>query len=315
MAITYAILFPYSFISHLPLQRYNFFFDIGKVEGVCFDSHREYGVYPSLRDIFYALVGESLPNTKSAYRGLIQYLVQKRLSGEIDWKLIRDGSGRELNVGDYAYEPPENYFDSWLRSFKNCSRSYSLPRWTDQKFKVIVLCEKEADYPAVKSVLSDLNVDVGYMRGYSGKRLMFEMAEEIQNNSKVPKILILGDFDPSGEDIKRNVGRDMKKMGLDIKPINIAITKEQIRKFKLPHIPEDMEEIDKLKKDPRFLKWTHGLYRVETASLKARQPEYFKSLLRKSVLKYFDQKIYDEVKKLEIPKRKKIQRLVEEKLA
>jgi len=41
------------------------------------------------------------------------------------------------------------------------------------------------------------------------------------------------------------------------------------------------------------------LYRVETASLRVRQPDYFENLLKTTVLRYFDSKVYGKVKKEE----------------
>lgn len=284
--------------------------DAKQIEAFCKDTFQRYEEYPSIRDIFYALVGELFPNTPGAYHGLVKWLVKKRLSGELDWRIIRDGSGREVHAGDSKHESPKDYFESWLHSFKTCAKRYKLPKWTNQANKVVVLCEKEADYPIVKSILSDLNVDVGFMRGYSGKRIMFEMTEAFKRCGRTPKVFVLGDFDPSGDDIKKNVRRDMLKMGANIEPINLSVTIEQIRKFKLPHKPENPKEIQKLKDDPRFKKWKYGLFRVETASLRVRQPEYFDNLLKSEVLKCFSQAVYKKVKEKEKRGRRKIAPMV-----
>lgn len=284
--------------------------EVKKIEDFCKKTYTRYTEYPSVRDIFYAFLDKLWPNTRSSYQGLVKFLVVKRLNSEIDWKIIRDGSGRELNKGDIRYENPKDYFEAWLHLFKTCADRYNLPKWTNQKNVVVVLCEKEADYPIVKSILSDLNVNIGYMRGYSGKRIMFEMVEEFKRSGKIPKIYLLGDFDPSGHDIKDNVRRDTVKLGMEIKPINLAITKKQIEKFKLPHRPEDEKKIEKLQKDPRFAKWPYGLYRVETASLRVRQPEYFDNLLRREVLKCFDKITYEEVKQKQKVEQDKIKNMI-----
>lgn len=288
--------------------------DIGKIEDFCNKTYERYSEYPSIRDIFYAFVGEWFSNTKASYQGLVKLLVKKRLSKEIDWHIIRDGSGREIYTGDGKYESPEDYFKSWLDSFKTCPERYKLPKWTNQRNMVFILCEKEADYPIVKSIVSELNVNVGFMRGFSGKRIMFEIAEEFKRCGKTPKIFTLGDFDPSGSGkggIKENVVNDLRKMGMDVSVVtDLAITRKQIQRFRLPHTPESPEEIKKLQDDPRFKKWKYGLYRVETASLRVRQPEYFDNLLKLKVLKCFDQATYKKVKEKEKRERRKIRPMV-----
>lgn len=287
------------------------YLDVKLIKNYCLDTFEKYNVYPSVRDIFYAFVDELFPNTKTSYRGLVKYLVTKRLKGEIDWRIIRDGSGRELVNGDDSFQTSTDYFKSWLYSFSTCYEDFNLPKWLHQKNIVVVLCEKEADYPIVKSILQDLNVFVGYMRGYCGKRLMFEIRKELERKpDKKLIIMLLGDFDPSGDDIKDNVRRDLLKLGIEIKPVNLAVTKEQIEKFKLPHKPEDEKEIEKLQRDPRFNNWIYGLYRVETASLRVKQPDYFDEILRNTVLKFFDSEVYEKVREEEKKKRRAIKRMI-----
>jgi 5S rRNA maturation endonuclease (ribonuclease M5) len=288
--------------------------DINQIIKYCEDTYNRYGVYPSIREIFYAFIDRLWPNSKISYIGLSVYLTKKRATGEIDWQIMRDGSGREISSGDSTYRTPEDFFESHLRWFKECAEDYKLPKWTGQKNKVVVLCEKEADFPVVKAILRDINVDVGYMRGYSGKRIMYELATSFQEDeNRTPVIILLGDFDPSGTDIKRNVREDMSDMGVQVRPLDIAVTKEQIEKFKLPHRPEDADEIQKLQNDPRFANWPWGLYRVETAALRVMYPDYFDKLLRDTVLQFFDQKIYEDPKKVEQEKkaREDIQEMIE----
>jgi len=283
--------------------------DSAKIERFCRDQYSRYYCYPSLRDIFYAFVDDLWPNTLSAYQSLSKWLRDLRLSGRIDWRIIRDGSGREIAKGDYNLVKPENYIEAIIKDFEEAPDNYSLPKWLDQFFEVYILCEKEADFPVTRSILSNLNVDIAYLRGYSGWRLLFEIAEKIKRSTKEPVIIALGDFDPSGEDIVRFVREALCDLTeREISFLKIAVIKEQIEKFKLPHRPEDLREMQKLERDPRFKNWPFGHYRVETATLRVREPEYFERILREMVLEYFDSKIGKNVEDLERKLKKKVRR-------
>lgn len=282
--------------------------DPSKIQTYCEEYYARYTEYPSVRDIFYRFVDELWPNTRSTYKSLSKWLRDQRLNQKIDWRVIRDGGGREYERGDWLYKTPREHISTWLNLFTQIGGRYNLPMWLDQPKKVIVASEKEADYPIIKSVLSDLNVDTFYERGYSGWRPLFETAERIRDEGKMPVIIALGDFDPSGEDIVRFLENAFQvKLGFkEIQIEKVTVTKEQIEKFDLPHRPEDASEIEKLRRDSRFAKWPHGLYRVETAALRVKAPDYFDNALKDAVLKHFDQEIYKKIKEKEDEAREKV---------
>lgn len=283
----------------------------------CEETYARYGEYPSIRDIFYVFVDELWPNTKSVYKGLSKWLVDMRISGKLDWRIMRDGSGREYEKGDWTYSKPRDYLRGCFDIFLDVGSRYTLPLWQDQPKKVIVVCEKEGDYPIVKAILSDLNVDTFYARGYSGWRPLFEAVEAVKAEGKIPIVLALADFDPSGGEGAKEEGTDLVsfllkaflQLGLtNVQVEKIAVTKEQIERFKLPHKPEDAQEIEKLQRDPRFRKWPYGLYRVETAALRKKAPDYFDKLVKDSVEKHFNQEIGEVVHAKERMARRKIAR-------
>jgi len=279
----------------------------------CNETYERYSEYPSIRDIFYRFVDELWPNTKSVYKSLSKWLVVMRLNGKIDWRIIRDGSGREYETGDWSYKRPREHVNIWLDLFTDIGSRYDLPRWLNQPNKVIIACEKEGDYPIIKAILSSLNVDTFYERGYSGWRPLFEAVEQIKVEGKTPIVIAIGDFDPSGEDIVRFLAKAFTQLGLqNIQVEKVVITKEQVEQFKLPYRPEDVDEIAKLHRDPRFKKWPYGLYRVETAALRAKAPDYFDKTIKEVVEKHFDQEIYEKVKKAEDEARRKIEDFFEE---
>jgi 5S rRNA maturation endonuclease (ribonuclease M5) len=280
----------------------------------CKQQYERYKTYPSVRDIFYHFVDKLWPNTKSVYKQLSKWLVKMRLKGKVDWRIIRDGAGREYEEGDSDHVSPREHVLGFYEIFTDIGSRYWLPKWEHQPKKVIVACEKEADYPVVKAILKGWNVDTFYERGYSGWRPLFEAVEKVRAEKKQAVVLALGDFDPSGEDIVKFLGRAFQELGLqDIIMEKVSVTKDQIEAFKLPHRPEDAEEIKKLQKDPRFKKWPWGLYRVETAALRDQAPDYFDTILRAFVRKHYDEGIWQrEVEPRQAAGRRKIRQFFDE---
>ena len=287
--------------------------DPGTIAEYCKQTYERYSEYPSIRDIFYRFVDELWPNTKSVYKALSKWLVAMRLNRKIDWRIIRDGSGREYEKGDWTHMTPRQHTLLWLDLFTDIGNRYDLPKWLNQPNKVVVACEKEGDYPIIKAILYGLNVDTFYERGYSGWRPLFEAVEKINAEGKTPILIAIGDFDPSGEDIVRFLTKAFTQLGLQNMQVEkVVITKEQIEEFKLPHKPEDVKEIEKLQKDPRFKKWPYGLYRVETAALRAKAPDFFDKTIKDIVMKHFDQGIWEKVEKAQEEAREKISEFFED---
>ena len=127
-----------------------------------------------------------------------------------------------------------------------------------------------------------------------------------KDKGKKIHILYYGDFDPSGDnmfdDLKSRISKVCLKpdinMRLDeIDFQRIAVTSEQINKYKLPFNIDKLTE-EKLKKDsrtPGFVEKYGDLYAVELDALPALIPEEFKKLVLESVEQFYDKKIYAEI--------------------
>jgi hypothetical protein len=88
------------------------------------------------------------------------------------------------------------------------------------------------------------------IRGYDGWGNIYKSCSRLKgkrDNGLKVRVIYLGDFDPSGEDIDRHIRQGLNFFGLvDIPIIRIAVTKEQIQQFNLPPVPTDTETLDKL---------------------------------------------------------------------
>jgi len=301
--------------------------EVAKIEAENY--YNNYGITPTVRQLFYILVSKNkIPNTRSAYQRLSSILARARYFGYLDWKLIRDESRYHTYLEpteDYRTEPySENEIEEWIKwKFIDSFDNISVNPWIDQKYRVVLVIEKYALYDAINHFVRqefEFGVfDSIAIRGYDSATDVYrvsELAHRIIANNQIPVFLQLGDFDPSGEDIKRDFQERVKfvlfsTFKCKTEPIFeiVAVTREQIEKYSLPHRPEDEAEIKKMMRDPRFKRWQYGFYRVELDAMLALVPNEFRKIIGNEIRKYFSFVVYEEVTKNKI---KEIRKKTEE---
>ncbi|MCS7387134.1 MAG: hypothetical protein NDF55_10495 [archaeon GB-1867-005] len=281
----------------------------------------------TLRGLFYILVSKNvIPNTKSAYKRLSAVLAKARYRGEFPWYYLKDVTRKVQYLEPWTYYPTkplsEEEILKIIEDYVNNHFDVSINPWDDQPKRVIVVVEKEAlgDLVAafVKEVFKHGVYQVRVIKGYDSATDVKKVAEDVESidsRGKIPVVLQLGDYDPSGEDIVRDF-RERVKMLSNVENIvfeKVAVTADQILELNLPPKPESADEIAKLKRDPRYPKYVEklkrdpklrplveqygGLVRVELDALVALRPEDFKKILRKAIEKHFDWNIYNNVTK------------------
>lgn len=274
----------------------------------------EFGEAPTLRGVYYRLVSvEAIPNTKSAYKGLSRVLTKARLEGEFPWNLMQDnvrestGQRREVSVSTAKERAEESVEDALGRikgafdAIEDPSVSYSASKWAHQPKRVVVAIEKDAILGAVKNVLRGRDVEIFPLRGYTSTTFMKQIAGSVKRLNRYAdepvELVIITDYDPSGEDMVRDLEARLRNdYGCKLNAEKVLVTKEQIRDYDLPAIPDDAEEVAKLRRDPRFKNFADGVYRVELDAMAAIEPDAFRTIVREAVDKHFDKDIYEENK-------------------
>ena len=268
----------------------------------------------TLRGIFYQLVSlEVIPNTKSAYKGLSRVLSKARYRGEFPWHLIKDETRPRFTLETFEGYPTrplsEDELKKILERYIESYMNVEVNPWEDQPYRIIVVLEKQALMDIVMSFIREVFEFGVYklivIRGYDSAtdiRQIAEYVKRIVSGKKIAVVLMLTDFDPSGEDITRDLRERISRLvhnDVEDKTIfeKIAVTLDQIEKYNLPSTPESTEEITKMQRDPRFKKWKYGLFRVELDALVSLVPEEFKKILKAAIEKYFDYDIYEKVTK------------------
>lgn len=157
----------------------------------------------TLRQVYYQLVARGfIPNNERSYKNLGNLINDGRLAGLIDWYAIVDRT-RNLHGNSHWSSP-----SSVIRS---AEYSYMLDRWQNQPNYVEVWVEKDALIGIVSQICSKLDVPHFSCRGYTSQSEMWVAAQRFikQEHRESRTIIHLGDHDPSGIDMSRDIQERM----------------------------------------------------------------------------------------------------------
>lgn len=154
----------------------------------------------TLRQLYYQFVSRSIiPNKDAEYKKLGSIVNDARLSGLIDWGHITD---RTRNVRQ------NSHWSSPRDIIKTCSTQYLIDKWAGQANYVEVWVEKDALIGVLEVACAPLDVSYFSCRGYTSQSEMWVAGQrilgEIRKGKKVT-IIHLGDHDPSGVDMSRDI--------------------------------------------------------------------------------------------------------------
>jgi len=235
--------------------------------------YEEKGIRLTLRQLYYQLVSRNIiSNNEKAYKNLSRILTDARYSGEIDWQLIEDRI-RVPNI-------PSTFRD--IQELREAAKkSYKLNRWANQEFYVEVWAEKDALASVIEPITEKFQVPFCINRGYGSVTAIYEAAERMKLD-KTNIILYIGDHDPSGLDMIRDIQKRLDKLQVSVKVIPIALTKSQIQEHNLLNDPNPVKP-----KDSRSKKYIveHGNTCWEADAL---NPEVLQEIIKSKVLEYLD---------------------------
>lgn len=178
-----------------------------KIINAIIDEFKEGGYVMTLRQLYYQLVSRDIiPNKQTEYDRLGKLLKEGRMAGLVDWGAIED----RLRVPRIpaAWDTPEDI----LRSAHS---SYAVRRLEGQSNYLEVWVEKDALSGVLSPVTDRFHVPLMVNRGYSSVSAMYDaynrFQEAIDKKQRIT-VLYLGDFDPSGEDMIRDVNDRIVEM-------------------------------------------------------------------------------------------------------
>ncbi len=245
--------------------------------------YEEHGYKLTLRQAYYQLVARDLiPNTEKSYKNIGNLVNDARLAGIIDWDVIVD---RTRNVRRNSHwNRPQDVIDSAVMSF-------ALDKWENQPEYIEVWVEKDALIDIVGQVCEPLDVPYFSCRGYTSQTAMQDAAQRMNRQKLKGKnchIIHLGDHDPSGIDMSRDIlERTNELFGAEVELRRIALTMNQVETYNLP--PNPAKETDKRSK-AYITKFGN-----ESWELDALEPTVISRLITNNILSFRDDKLYQEV--------------------
>jgi hypothetical protein len=232
------------------------------------------------RQVYYQFVARGwLANTERSYKTMTSLLVDARYAGIVDWDAIED-RGREPDV--------PNEWSSISSLVESALRSYRLPRWEQQDCYAELWVEKQALAGMLSPIAHAFHVPLMVNKGYSSASAMKAAADRMIAACRPTKLLYLGDHDPSGEDMVRDIRdrlAEFKVYELDV--VKVGLTIEQVRQYKLPPNPAKVT-------DSRAAKYIEK-YGAESWELDALPPRVLNDLARAALAGIVDPDAMNEV--------------------
>ncbi len=258
---------------------------LNKIIGVI-EEYEEMGYMLTVRQIYYQLVSRLIvKNINSMYQRTSKLVTIGRMLGEIDWDSIVDRARTPRMPGQY---------DSMAKFVDAVKNSYRKYRWSDQDHYVEVIVEKDALAGILEPVTRKYHVSLLANKGYSSASAIHELAMRMnyQNiKDKECHILYLGDHDPSGIDMVRDIKDRLAHFECFPEMERIALTMDQIKEYKPPPNPAKIS-------DPRSDKYRQ-LYGNESWELDALDPKALVDLVEYNITKYLDVDKYNRIIQLE----------------
>ena len=268
-----------------------------------------YNYRPTLRQIFYRLVAALLiSNTEPTYKSLSRATVVAREEAIIDPLAFQDRV-RTHTDGDYGFDSPDEFVDYMLDQLRQSPDQYTRPMWTTQQTMPIIWLEKDALFTPITEIASRYRVKVYAARGYSSFTAVYEAAQDIMKETIPIKVLQLTDFDPSGEDMVRDLQDRLTRYGSSLILLElekIALTSDQVSSLGLPPMPAK-------KSDPRYDRFAAS-YGDQVVELDALPPDELERIVSTAIEELIDRDPWNaEIEKAK-QEREEAQRRIEELL-
>jgi hypothetical protein len=234
----------------------------------------------TLRQLYYQLVSRNIiPNVERSYKNLSRVVTRARLAGLLDWSAIED----RVRQPDLPLE-----YDNLQDLVYWSLQSYRLPRWKGQEYYAELWVEKDALASVLRPLAQKYHVVLMVNRGYSSASAMYDSAKRfLHHRDQDCTLFYLGDLDPSGEDMVRDIRERLLELDAPVRVEKIALTMDQVQEYDPPPNPAKMT-------DPRAADFI-SKYGTESWEVDALPPAVLEQLISEKIESVLDLELYAEV--------------------
>jgi len=263
------------------------------------EEYRGQGYRLSLRQLYYQLVARDfIENSVKSYKRTGDMVSNARLAGLLDWGMIED-RGRESVVNSH-WDTPKDILQSAAASFK-------MDRWDGQSSYCEVFVEKDALSGILLPVCSEMDVRFTANKGYSSSSAMYEASKRLARagrNGLELHIIYLGDHDPSGIDMTRDIRERFELFTRDGYPFEVhrlALNYDQVQMWNPPENPAKDSDS---RYENYFLKFGESSWELDAV-----EPATLADLVRDQIWELIDEDIWEAIAKKEKSYRDELNKL------
>lgn len=266
-----------------------------KMANEILEEYTEQGYKLTLRQVYYQLVARGLiSNEVREYSKLSKTLVIGRMNGLIDWNMIED----RLRTPYLTYA-----VDSIHEAIQDTINYYKLDRQEGQPIHIELWTEKDAVSNILKKSSQYFHIRLLVNRGYSSCSAMYEAYRRMTQVEKPILIIYIGDFDPSGLDMIRDIADRLSEFGVkEFCVLPVALTMKQIEEYKPPPNPAKIT-------DPRA-NWYISEYGDKSWELDALKPDVLHEITQNSILANLDVLQFKKILSKEKQDKAKLKRII-----
>ncbi len=258
--------------------------------------YQRQGFRLSLRQVYSQLVARGfIPNNLRSYKNVGSLVSNARQAGLIDWEMIEDRN-RSTKALSHWSNPGE--------IVKAAARSFRIDKWADQPWHIEVMVEKDALSGVLEPICAELDIAITANKGYSSSSTMYEISKRLYWKYREGKqicLIYLGDHDPSGIDMTRDVSERVElysRLGC-IEVIRLALNWDQVELWQPPENPAK-------ETDARYSAYV-AQFGGSSWELDAVEPRQLAELVRGAVLERRDEGKWQEAVGIENSWRKDLQ--------
>jgi hypothetical protein len=234
----------------------------------------------TVRQLYYQLVARGhIENTEKSYKRTTSIVNDARLAGLMDWDVIEDRTRSFIRRGRWA---------SPAQIVRAVAEQFHMDMWQNQGTRVFCIVEKEALAGVLERVCNQYDVPLLAARGYPSGTVLreFVLSDLVPAFDAGQDVLILhlGDHDPSGLDMTRDLNNRIamfcEESSYQMTLKRIALSMDQINDQQPPPNPAKTT-------DARFANYGQ-LYGNKSWELDALSPSFLHDLVETEITAVYD---------------------------